>query len=852
MIHTVKSASKQFSLFSLASLAALLSGAAALSYEVLWTRRLTDLTGGDVASVARVIGCFFMGLALGAAAMAWWGKGFRRPWRMLAVVEILIAAASIPVLTLPLWGSWIWASLGPDFLISTVGGLLKTLLSIALVMIPAMFMGTSLPLMIFGILDAGDRRSTASIQIYAVNTIGGAGGIALVMLATLKWFGVAGALLATMGLNLVAAAIAWQLDKARGESAPAAKAIEKRGRKPRPLPEMSFRLCLGLSFLSGFLILGFEMAAIEMLMLVVPMSLYAPAIVLICVITCLAVGAFLVAKAAGWFRSIESLLPGVLALAGVMVVLSPVVFMSHAVASGGIPPASSFASFLFSVTRFALISSGAGLLLLGLAFPLVVRATENILEIPSQSARQIAALLAVNGLGGLLGAEVMFRFLLPMMGIHLSIGVIGGLAILVGIALAARRPAAQRFAGLAFSTGVAVVALTVGVFKLPKLDTVNPHMGLKVIDQSFGREGTLAVVEHKEAGRSLLVANQYLLGSVGARSTQERQAHVPLLLHPAPADVAFIGVATGITPGAALLHDAVKSITAMEISESVIEASRDHFSEYNHDVMAAPQVQVVRQDGRTYLGACSEQFDVVIGDLFLPWGAGVGRLYSQEHFLSVRDSLKSDGLFCQWLPMYQLTPEQFQIIQNTFVRVFPNTLLFCNSFQSSTPALALIGWKGGGCSPETVKARCDQERRHGKLRDPLSRHGDGLALLHLGMADAFDPSAGVNTLDNMRVELDAGRVRVVGAPGSVYYFGSRWVEFVEARSDDSAHRGAHLVRAFLEAERARNAAPLRGAFASFLPENITADPEADWNLWEGPRPDASDVKTLTMKEGGER
>ena len=53
------------------ALAALVfSGAAALGHQLLWTRRMADLIGATGDSNARVLGCYFLGLALGAAVAA--------------------------------------------------------------------------------------------------------------------------------------------------------------------------------------------------------------------------------------------------------------------------------------------------------------------------------------------------------------------------------------------------------------------------------------------------------------------------------------------------------------------------------------------------------------------------------------------------------------------------------------------------------------------------------------------------------------------------------------------------------------------------------------------------------------
>ena len=128
------------------------------------------------------------------------------------------------------------------------------------------------------------------------------------------------------------------------------------------------------------------------------------------------------------------------------------------------------------------------------------------------------------------------------------------------------------------------------IFVLPKLPLVSPRSGITVLDHRSGREGSVAVVEVQNGafGRCILVDNQYNLGGTYARwAIEERQANLPLLLHPAPGDVAFIGLATGITPGAALLQSNLNSITVVELSPLVAQAADKVFGEFNHNIQRA-------------------------------------------------------------------------------------------------------------------------------------------------------------------------------------------------------------------------------------------------------------------------
>lgn len=82
---------------------------------------------------------------------------------------------------------------------------------------------------------------------------------------------------------------------------------------------------------------------------------------------------------------------------------------------------------------------------------------------------------------------------------------------------------------------------------------------------------------------------------------------------------------------------------------------------------------------------------MIIGDLFLPWRTGEGRLFTREHFRAVQRALRPGGLFCQWLPMYQLTERQFAVIARTFSDVFPNAFIVRGDFYADTAIFGLIG-----------------------------------------------------------------------------------------------------------------------------------------------------------------
>jgi len=745
-------------MFPAALLLAFAGGAAALAHQLLWTRRLIDLLGASHEAAARVFGVFFLGLALGSAVAALVLGRLRRPWHFLAGMELAIGLLALPVALLPWWTGWLWPALGPEALIGAVGGWVKLAASLVCLLPPSLCMGFFVPVVVRELARArnGDVGGQ-TLALYAANTLGGVAGLALAAGFAIHALGLLGAMLLAISVNVLVAAGCWWVGRGRAlkdEDFTASSSVPVVGKS-----DMLGRCgCRVVAFFSGLAVLATEVLLVTLLQLVVPMSFYGPAAMLALVMLALAVAAALVALP--WVRRWDParLLLGALMVSALLLAVSPWVF--HALAAGfpTLVKAGSALGFVAKLSVLVALSFGLAMVVAGLVFPLAALLTER-----SQTgcgARAWGWLLAWNGLGALVGAEFTCRVLLPAAGLHAAFGWVAcayaGMAMVVALHLRARARA-----------GVAAVLVVLGVWiVVPRLDglpVVNPHVGFETREVLAGREGVVAVVEHPMMGRGILLSNQYLLGSTSARWSQERQAHLPLLLHGSPKRVAFLGVATGNTPAAALNHEAVESVDAVEISPLVIEAARRHFPELNAPLFADPRARVVVEDGRTWFAACRARYDVIAGDLFQPWGAGEGRLFSIEHFTAVRSALADGGLFCQWLPGHQLTRDEFDTILATFCEVFGEAEVFVDGFLPMTPSIGLVGWKDGGLEWATVQTRCDRERRAGGLLDPSVRHGEAIALLHAATFRRGEIDTIRNTLNNNRVELAAGLRQLRGA-----------------------------------------------------------------------------------------
>ena len=252
-----------------------------------------------------------------------------------------------------------------------------------------------------------------------------------------------------------------------------------------------------------------------------------------------------------------------------------------------------------------------------------------------------------------------------------------------------------------------------------------------------------------------MMNNQYILGSTGAADAERRQLLLPWIVHPEARTVCCLGLATGISASALETLEDPPQITAVELSANVVRISRQHFDKETQGFFERAENRVVVEDARTYVAAAHAQFDLIVADLFRPHGVGEGRLFSLEHYQNVRRALTENGLFCQWLPIYQLNYENLEVIAATFQRVFPETLVIYGNIDASNPVFGLMArkddrpWQGRQlteCFDRIPPSLVDQ--------DPILS-SPGLLVAGVLRNDATG-QVPLNTLDNLRIEIDAG------------------------------------------------------------------------------------------------
>jgi len=107
-------------------------------------------------------------------------------------------------------------------------------------------------------------------------------------------------------------------------------------------------------------------------------------------------------------------------------------------------------------------------------------------------------------------------------------------------------------------------------------------------------------------------------------------------------------------------------------------------------VLEDKRVRVIPADGRNYILATPQDYDVITAEPSNPWIAGIANLYTQEFYKVIKSKLKEDGIFAQWFHNYSMSPDDFRMVFRTFAEAFPHVSLW--SMKESD--FLLVGSKG--------------------------------------------------------------------------------------------------------------------------------------------------------------
>jgi spermidine synthase len=445
-------------------------------------------------------------------------------------------------------------------------------------------------------------------------------------------------------------------------------------------------------------------------------------------------------------------------------------------------------------------------------------------EADGQGGPAVGAVLATNTAGAILGPLLALFAVAPAIGLWNATALLGALSI---VAAAMSSPGTSRAARRTLAGAIALAGagfLVAPPHSLPRMRLSGTD---RLLELHEGPLGSVAVVEH-EGHRRIKLNNFYVLGGTASAGDERLQGHLPLLLHPRPGRVAYLGMGTGISLSAVRFHP-VGEVVALELVPEVAVAARDWFREANLDVLSDPRVRVRAEDARSYVAATRERFDVVVGDLVVPWRRGESSLFTRDSFESVRRVLAPGGLYCQWLPLYQISEGEFDSIAASFLDVFPLTTLWRGDFNAGEAIVALVGHtEPGGLDAASADARARALAARPDRSNPYLSHPAGLWLYFAGPLDPSQPqfrSAPRNRDDRPWVELASPRLHLRIERGEANAFVGRSLEprLDAIRSQPVAGTAAASLRPEHLEWRDRGADIWKASLLSFEGDNDAAD-----------------------------
>ena len=744
------------------------SGAFALVYEVSWVRAFTLEFGSTSLAVATVLTLFMGGMAMGAHWIRPRVDRLTRPLTLYGAAETALALYALvtPLLfrtVLPLF-SRAAAGIAEQVLALSLFRFLACALLLA---VPTLLMGVTLPLLtrfhVRGGVERDEARRDSAKRdgarggglLYGVNTVGAFAGTLAAGYALLPAVGLTRTIQIAAAGNLILGLIAIALGR-RGERE--AEAAPAAGSGPVKFDPVYIAIAL-----TGFSAMACEVIWTRVLVLTLGGSVYAFTLVLATFLAGLGLGAALFALSRPRQPERAVMLFYTLCLAGACAVTLTAALFSR------LPHW--FLNLFWTLNLLespgkviyiqALLAAAVMLipaLILGGLFP---AAAAVVIRSPRSAGAGIAGLYAWNTLGSILGSFCAGFFAIPMLGIR------GALQALLPLYAAAAVLAVWRHRRRRHALAAAVVLLAVLVLLTPpwhrKLMTsamYNYAYHLRKmssgrwtdlmrsrIDLLFYQDGLTATVTVTEDARSprrtrgIAVNGKYDGSSDRDMANQRLLAHIPLLLHRDPETVCIIGMGTGCTAGSAALNPQHR-VTVAEIEPAVIKGAA-FFASDNHEVLRDPGVEIRATDGRLLLNLSPSAYDVIISEPSNPWLSGPSDLFTLDFFQLSQRALKPGGLFCQWLHIYSLAPENVRTIVRTFTKIYPHTYLI-----SSRPEVDMLLL---GC------------------RDPLrldpGRIGERMAAPAIAR-DLSDPRVGVNSPADLLARFRMGPAEVKGYAGA--------------------------------------------------------------------------------------
>jgi spermidine synthase len=315
----------------------------------------------------------------------------------------------------------------------------------------------------------------------------------------------------------------------------------------------------------------------------------------------------------------------------------------------------------------------------GMTLPLITR----ILYTGGSGERSIGAVYAWNTLGSIVGVIVGGLVLMPALGLKGMLVVGAAIDMGVGVLLLARSTTRTRARWLLPSAALAAVALAAVIVGKTRLDPTLLTSGVfrtgavgkpgntEMRFYRDGRTATVSAMKSNSTGLLSLATNgkpdaslspdwfkpcdstSQRLPLLSDAATQTLLPLVTLAYAPQARSAAVIGQGSGMSSHFLLGSPRLQELTTIEIEPRMIDGSRV-FYPVNRRAFDDHRSQHAIEDAKSYFASAHRRYDLIMSEPSNPWVSGVSGLFTTEFYARVRHYLSDEGVFGQWLHVYEL------------------------------------------------------------------------------------------------------------------------------------------------------------------------------------------------------
>jgi spermidine synthase len=670
-------------------LAVFLSGAGALTYEIIWQRQMFLIFGASAPATTAILTAIFIGIAFGSWFAVPFLKRTQRPLLLFIAAETAIA---------------IWGMLVP-FALSVAsrayvqmahsvdeGSAVLSFARFALAVLPllpaTLCMGATIPVMVQAI---GAFRKTSVAWIYGVNILGAVTGSLATGMLWIRLLGQSETRWIAVGCNVAAVVVLWLLNRQSVSQDESQQELQTEVVGPVVSP----RLMGSMYFAAGFVALGLEVIWLRFLGIINTNSTVTFSLTLAVYLLGTGLGSLFV------FPLMRKYLSGlsvfVAANAGIAlfslltfatVYAAPAINHEHIVLpsrQGVLELSDIYTTEAQIIFRLMFLPT----IFMGLVYPAVCDCMGGS---AAQRRDWIAFSYFLGTLGSVVGILTVSLFIIPLLGLH---GTFSALvivsAVLSGMAAWFYKQKLAKQSALLMSVGLIGWSLLITFDARPVLrDTIARRDGEQWMEYTVENQGqpttelvrfkagsSATVIVKKELRKDefLVYVDDQLVASTntGAKVDALMLAHLPLLLHAEPENELTVGFGSGGTSHAITTHQ-IDSF-CVEI-EPEVPRSASLLRNQNFDILDNPRFQLILNDARDHLQITERLYDVIATDVTNLQYKQNTSLYTVEYFQLMHDRLQEDGIACAWIPMAAITSDELRILMKSFQEVFPHATLW--------------------------------------------------------------------------------------------------------------------------------------------------------------------------------